>query len=190
MTQTDLSSYLHTAPHRKDSMLKRMLWFYINAIIFKTSYFPSSKFKVQLLRLFGATIGKSVVIRSGVNIKHPWLLHIGNYSWIGENVWIDNLVNVYVGANTCISQGAFLLTGSHNYKDPAFGLITGNIHVEEGAWIGARAIVNQGIRVGSHAVLAAGAVATKDLDAWTIYQGNPAIKIRSRNISSSQILIK
>jgi len=182
MNQTDLSNYLHSAAHRKDPILKRILWFYINAFIFKTSWLPFNWPKVQLLRLFGASVGSAVIIRPGVNIKHPWLFHIGNHSWIGENVWIDNLVSVHIGNHVCVSQGALLLTGSHNYKDPAFGLITAPIILEDGVWIGARTIVNLGITAGSHAVLAAGAVATKDLDPWTVYQGNPAFKIRSRSI--------
>lgn len=182
MNQTDLSSYLHNAAHRKDPILKRTLWFYINAVIFKTSLLPFSWPKVQLLRFFGASIGKSVTIKPCVNIKHPWLLHIGDHSWIGEKVWIDNLVSVHIGSHACISQGALLLTGSHNYKDPAFGLITGSIILEDGVWIGAGTVVNLGITAGSHAVLTAGAVATKDLDSWSVYQGNPAVKIRSRII--------
>lgn len=182
MNRTDLSTYIHAAPHRKYNRIKRILWFYINAIIFKTALFPSSRLKVQLLRLFGAHIGKRIVLRPGVNIKHPWLLQVGDHSWIGENVWIDNLVSVHIGSHVCISQGALLLTGSHNYKDPAFGLITGNIILEDGVWIGAKAIVNQGITAGSHAVLSAGSVATKNLEPWFVYQGNPAVKIRTRTI--------
>lgn len=181
MNRTDLSTYKHTAAYRNDNFLKRGLWFYINALIFKSALFPSSKLKVQLLRLFGARVGKQVVIRPGVNIKHPWLLQIGDHSWIGENVWIDNLVSVRIGSNVCISQGGLLLTGSHNYKDPSFGLITGSINLEDGVWIGAKAIVNHGITAGSHAVLSAGSVANKNLEPWTIYQGNPAVKIRIRS---------
>lgn len=182
MNRTDLSTYIHAAAHRNDNMIKRVIWFYINAIIFKTSLFPSSRLKVLLLRLFGAQVGKRVVIRTGVNIKHPWLLEIGNHSWIGEDVWIDNLVSLNIGSHVCLSQGALLLTGNHNYKDPAFGLITGSIILEDGVWIGARAIVNQGITAASHSVLSAGSVATKNLEPWSIYQGNPALKIRTRLI--------
>lgn len=180
--QTDLSAYIHSAPHRRYSSIKRVLWFYINAWVFKTSIIPSSRVKAGLLRLFGAQIGHRVVIRPGVNIKHPWLLSVGDYSWIGENVWIDNLVEVSIGNHVCLSQGSILLTGSHNYKDQAFGLITGPVILEEGVWIGAGAMVTHGLTLFSHAVLTAGSVATKNLAAWSVYQGNPAISIRPRFI--------
>ena len=135
-----------------------------------------------MLRLFGAKIGKEVEIKPCVNIKYPWWLTIGNEVWIGENVWIDCLIPITIGNNVCISQGAILLTGSHNYKRPTFDLITKEVILEDGVWIGAFAVINAGVVAASHAVLTSGSVATKNLEAYSIYQGNPAVKIRSRII--------
>lgn len=162
--------------------MKRLLWLYTNSLFFKTNLVPISRFKVFLLRLFGAKIGRHVTIKPCVNIKYPWLLTIGNNTWIGENVWIDCLVNITIGANVCLSQGALLLTGSHNYKKTTFNLITGSVVLEDGVWIGAQAIVNHGITVASHAVLTAGSIATKNMEAYSVYQGNPAVKVRPRVI--------
>ena len=64
---------------------------------------------------------KGVVIKPNVKIKYPWNLYIGNNSWLGEKVWIDNLDIVSVGNNCCISQGAYLLTGNHDYRSEYFG---------------------------------------------------------------------
>jgi putative colanic acid biosynthesis acetyltransferase WcaF len=89
---------------------------------------------------------------------------------------------VTIGSNVCISQGAVLLTGSHNYKKTTFDLLTGHVVLEDGVWIGAGAIVNMGVTAASHAVLSSGSVATKNLDPYTIYQGNPAVKVRQRII--------
>ncbi|WP_183578574.1 WcaF family extracellular polysaccharide biosynthesis acetyltransferase [Mucilaginibacter sp. X5P1] len=183
MQQTNLSAYNNYPFHPGGNPLKRIVWFYINAVVFKTSLLPVNSIKVFLLRLFGAKIGNNVTIKPCVNIKYPWFLTIGDETWIGENVWIDNLVMITIGANACLSQGALLLTGSHNYKKSTFDLITGSIILEDGAWIGAQAIVNQGITVASHAVLTSGSVATKDLAAYAIYQGNPAVKVRERIIN-------
>jgi putative colanic acid biosynthesis acetyltransferase WcaF len=180
MQQTNLSAYNNFPYHPGGSLFKRTAWFYINAVLFKTSMIPFSGLKVYLLRLFGASIGKGVNIKPGVNIKYPWLLSIGDHSWIGENVWIDNLVTINIGKNVCVSQGALLLTGNHNYKVPAFNLMTGQITLEDGVWIGAGAIVNQGITASSHSILTAGSIATKNLEPYFIYQGNPALKTRPR----------
>jgi putative colanic acid biosynthesis acetyltransferase WcaF len=182
MQKTDLFSYNNSPYHPGAPVLKRVLWHYINAFVFKTSLFPVYWIKNTLLKLFGAKIGSEVEIKPCVNIKHPWFLTIGDEVWIGENVWIDSLVMVTIGSNVCISQGAVLLTGSHNYKKQSFDLITGSIVLEDGVWIGAGAIVTQGIVAATHAVLTAGSVATKNLDPYTVYQGNPAVKIRLRNI--------
>jgi putative colanic acid biosynthesis acetyltransferase WcaF len=182
MKQTNLESYNNYPYHPGDSTLKRILWHYVNAFVFKSSLFPVYGLKAAILRLFGAKIGSQVEFKPGVNIKYPWHLNIGNEVWIGENVWIDCLVPIYIGNNVCISQGAVILTGSHNYKKASFDLITGSVTLEDGAWIGASAIINQGITVGSHAVLTTGSIATKNLEPYSIYQGNPAVKIRDRVI--------
>ena len=163
-------------------MLKRASWHMISAA-FLNSRFPGNGFKIFLLRLFGAKIGKGVIVKPSVNIKSPWLLEVGNYSWIGEHAWIDNLVRVRIGSHCCISQGALLLTGNHDYKKSSFDLITGEIILEDGVWIGAKATVCPGITCQAHSLLMVGSVATKPLEAYGIYQGNPAVKIRERVIS-------
>lgn len=137
-----------------------------------------------MLRLFGAKIGVGVVIKPRVNIKYAWNLEIGDHSWVGENVWIDNLDRVSIGAHACISQGALLLCGNHDYSKTSFDLMVKPINVGEGAWIGARAIVTQGVNVGAHSVLAVGSVASADMAEYGIYRGNPAQKLKDRVIVS------
>ena len=145
---------------------------------------PFSRLKVGLLRLFGAKIGDNVVIKPKVNIKYPWKLTIETNCWIGENVWIDNLAEVTIEANVCISQGAFLICGNHNYKLSTFDLIVAPIILKEGCWVGAKSIVGPGVTIGSHAVLSLGSVASSDLNPYTIYRGNPAVKVKDRTISN------
>ena len=120
---SDLSKY-NNNNFKSGNILLRFLWYFINIIIFKSSLFPFNSLKLFLLRLFGCSLGKGVVIKPNVNIKYPWKLSLGNYVWIGEQVWIDNLDNVTVGNHVCISQGAILICGSHDYKKPSFDLIT------------------------------------------------------------------
>lgn len=120
-----------------------------------------------------------------VNIKYPWYLTIGDNTWIGEQVWIDNLIEVTIGSNVCISQGAMLLTGNHDYSSVSFDLKVGSIVLEEGVWIGAKSVVCPGVTCASHAVLSVNSVATKNLLAYQIYQGNPAKLVRERNIQEA-----
>jgi putative colanic acid biosynthesis acetyltransferase WcaF len=159
-----------------------ILWLIVNILFFKTSVYISSKAKVYILKKFGASIGKRVVIKNSVNIKQPWLLKIGDNCWIGENVWIDNIAWVVIGKNVCLSQGAYLFTGNHDYKKQSFDLITGKISIEDGVWIGAHAIVCPSVTCRTHSILAVASVATHNLDEYGIYQGNPAIKKRRRII--------
>ena len=182
MTQVDLSKYDNSSYNPGKNFIIRVLWYYTNLLFFNNGWFPFSKLKVFLLRLYGAKVGKGVVIKPSVNIKYPWRLKIGNYVWIGENVWIDNLADVEIGNNVVISQGAMLLTGSHDYSKVSFDVIVGKIILEDGVWIGAKSIVYPNITCKTHSILGVNSVAIKDLDAYFIYQGNPAIKVSKRII--------
>ena len=162
--------------------IRRLAWFCVNAIVLQCPLNPFSSVKVLALRLFGAKIGSGVVIKPAVNVKYPWRLKIGDRVWIGERVWLDNLDTIEVGSDCCISQGAYLCTGNHDWSDAAFGLIVKPIVVEDGAWIGARATVLPGVTIRTHSVAGAGAVISHDTEPYTIWQGNPAIMVKQRQI--------
>ena len=179
--KTDLSKY-DNSWYQPGSKVKRLLWYFINELFLKWSLNPSSTLKVFLLKAFGAKIGEGVVIKPGVNIKYPWKLTVGNHCWIGEGVWIDNLDQVTLEDHVCISQGAFLLCGNHNYKLSSFDLMTAPIILKEGSWVGAKGIVGPGVTMKSHSVLSLGSITTKNLEAYGVYRGNPAVKIKEREI--------
>lgn len=180
--RTDLHLYDNTWYNPGGGSLKRVLWYFANILFLMNPLNPISSVKIRLLRCFGAKIGKGVVIKPSVNIKYPWNLSIGDYTWIGENVWIDNLVQVTIGSNVCVSQGAMLLCGNHNYKKSTFDLMVGKIVLENGCWVGAQSVVCPGVTLHSHAVLGVASIANKNLDAYTVYQGNPAQMVRKRII--------
>lgn len=178
---TDLSRY-EKSYSPGVSVFRLLAWYYINIFFFKSDLFPFNKLKIILLRTFGAKVESNVVIKPNANIKYPWNLSIGENTWIGENVWIDNLGKVEIGRNCCISQGALILCGNHNYLKSTFDLIVGDIILEDGVWIGAKSVVCPGVKCCSHSVLCVNSVATKDLESFGIYQGNPANFIRKRFI--------
>ncbi|WP_299396346.1 WcaF family extracellular polysaccharide biosynthesis acetyltransferase [uncultured Gelidibacter sp.] len=181
--KTDLSKY-DNSWYLPGSFFKRLSWYIINELFLRNPLNISSGLKVFWLRLFGANIGKGVVIKPHINIKYPWKLNIGNHCWIGEDVWIDNLDTIIIEDNVCVSQGAFLICGNHNYKKTSFDLMIGAIILKEGCWVGAKSIVGPGVTMGSHSVLSLGSVASDNLEALGIYRGNPAIKIKLRTITN------
>lgn len=166
-----------------DYKLRKFLWYFVNSFILQSRLFPVSSLKVFILRLFGAKIGKGVNIKPQVYIKYPWRLEIGNHVWIGEKVWIANESLVIIGNNVCISHEVLVLCGGHSYSKQAFDVYNYPIVIEDGVWLGAQSTILGGITISSHAVLALKSVANTDLEAYSIYRGNPAVKIKDRNIS-------
>ena len=151
------------------------LWYVCKCVFFLSAIPWPSGLKCGLLRVFGAKIGKGVVIKPRVNIHLPWRLEVGSHSWIGEEVFILNFDPVRIGAHACVSQRAFLCTGNHDFRDPEFAFRSGPIGVGDGTWIGAAVFVAPGVNIGDEAVVSAGSVVCKDLPAGMICFGNPAI---------------
>ena len=180
MVSPDLRTYDNSWYKPGRSFLVASLWFFVGLPIVRSKINPLSGLRRSLLRAFGAKIGEQVEIKPGVQVKYPWLLTVGDHSWIGENVWIDNLVPVTIGSNVCISQGAYFCTGNHDWSDPSFGLIVKPITVADGAWVGAKSIISPGVEIGKCGVAAAGSVVTKTIPAYEIHAGNPAQFSRRR----------
>ncbi len=162
----------------------RALWLIAEAIIFLNPLITSYRIKRRLLRLFGSQIGSGVIIKPNVHIKYPWRLVAGNNVWIGERSWIDSMEDVTLGDSVCVSQGAYLCTGNHDWTDPGMRLAPRPIVVEPGAWIGAFVCVAPGIRVGQEAVLTLGSVLQQDAEPGGIYSGNPATRTGTRRLQT------
>lgn len=181
----DLGAYTSGGFVRGRPLVVELLWIVLQAM-FVSSFLPGNWHRRFLLRAFGARIGARVVLKPGIRVKFPWRLTVGDNSWIGELAWIDNLAEVNIGQDCCVSQGAYLCTGSHNWSQPGFDLITGPITLEPGAWVAARAYVGPGVTLHRGAVLGLGGVAGRDLDPWTIYAGVPAVAVKQRTIAGAE----
>jgi putative colanic acid biosynthesis acetyltransferase WcaF len=181
--QVDLSSYRPVDFVRGAGFIKESSWLLTSFLLFQLCPISLSGLKSWLLRQFGARIGRGVVIKPRVKITFPWKLEVGDYTWLGEECWLLNLDRIVIGSNACISQRAFLCTGSHDYRRTTFDLIVKPITVEDGAWIGANSWVGPGVTVGTHAVLTAGSVAVRKLEPRCVYQGNPAVMAKQRVIA-------
>jgi len=170
----DLSRYNNAAFDRGVSVWKEALWRLCQGLFFQPLWHMPSGFRVFVLRLFGAKIGKRVVVRAGVNISFPWRLELGNDVWLGEEVMILSLAPVRIGSNVCISQRAYLCTGSHDHKKESFDLKTAPINVGSGCWIAAMSFVGAGVTLGENARVGAGAVVLKNVPAEAFAVGVPA----------------
>ena len=166
--------------------IKEGLWILCKCLFFLNPFPWPSAFRVALLRLFGARLGTNVVVRSGVNISFPWRFVTGSHVWLGEEVFILSLATVTLGSHVCISQRAFLCTGSHDWKSEAFDLKTQPIVVEDQVWIAAQAFIGPGTQIGQGSLVGAGTVLMKDVPPHSLAMGNPAtIDPKPRVINSN-----
>jgi putative colanic acid biosynthesis acetyltransferase WcaF len=150
----DLGAYAPPVIPGNRSLAWRAAWYLVNAFLFQGAILgliPSAG-KAAILRAFGARVGKGLVCKPRVTIKYPWFLELGDHVWLGERVWIDNHCLVRIGSNVCISQGAYLFTGNHDWNDPRFRFFCAPIEIGAGCWVGS------GIRVEPGAVLDPGTV--------------------------------
>jgi len=162
------------------SVIVQTFWFCLGSPLLAARWLPGSAWRVCLLRAFGARIGIGCRLKPGLRIKFPWRLEVGESCWLAEDAWLDNLAPISLGDRVCISQGAYLCTGNHNFRVPGFELRLGPITIGSDAWIAARAVIAPGTRVGSGAVVALGAVVSGAVPAGTIVRGNPAVVVGQR----------
>lgn len=170
----DLSAYDNAQYHPGRGYFAQALWFFVGCPLVRSRVNALYNVKVAILRMFGAHIGSHVVLKPGVHVKYPWRLRIGDHCWIGENAWLDNLGQITLGDHVCISQGAYLCTGSHSWTDPRFRLIVKDINLLHGSWVGAQSVICPGVALGVGAVAAAGSVVTRDIPDFQVHAGNPA----------------
>src|SRR5580658_1744433 len=181
-SQIDLSVPDNTELVRGAPLLVEAAWYFCGLPLLRSHWMTSSSFRSRLLRLFGAKIGKGVYIKPGLRVKFPWYFEVGDHTWLGEDLWVDNLAQVTIGPHCCISQGAYLCTGNHDWSAPDMRLFRKPIRCERGSWVGARSLVCPGVTRGAGAIAAAGSVITRDVPAMEVHAGNPAGFVRRREL--------
>lgn len=180
LSRVRLDLFVSTGLDREASKLVEVSWYLVKILFFLTAFPFPSLFKTTLLRIFGAKVGKGLVIKPRVNIHFPWKLTIGDNVWIGEEAFLLNFEPLNIGSNVCISQRAFLCGGNHDYRDPAMPYRNGPITLSDGSWIGASVFVGPNVTVGVDSVLVAGSVVTKNIPKDRIFRGNPAVEVGKR----------
>ena len=181
MTQTDmhtqtpprsLRSFTGAGYDKGRNVLWQAAWFATLNLVFMKWWLPP-RLRPPILRAFGATVGERVLIRHRVRVQWPWKLTIGDDCWIGEGAWLLNLERVALDHDVCVSQEAFLCTGSHRHSDPAFGFDNAPIIIGAGAWIAARATVLRGTTVLPATLVPAGSTRTRHIVQPRVSPENP-----------------
>ncbi|MDX1760557.1 MAG: putative colanic acid biosynthesis acetyltransferase [Christiangramia sp.] len=181
MNQVDLSSYKNSLSRK--NQIARFLFTIIWAVAARP--LPRSvgrKWKIFILRRFGAKIHGTANIYSSVRIYMPWNLEMGPFSCLAPEVDCYNVAKVSIGANSTISQKAYLCAASHDISKSTNPLITAPIVIKEQSWIGASTYIGMGVTIGEGAVVGATASVYKNVEPWTIVGGNPAKFIRKREL--------
>jgi putative colanic acid biosynthesis acetyltransferase WcaF len=187
----DTKDHLTRPSYSLANRAARLLWSVVYTLFFR----PSPRFfhgwRRFLLRRFGAQIGPGCRIYSKASIWAPWNLYCEDVVLVADGAVIYNPKPIRLGSHVVVSQEAYLCGASHDYNNPAFPVISEEIHIEGHAWICARAVVQMGVRVGEGAVLALGSICAKDLEAWTVYAGVPAKALKKRvNILQEKNLVE
>ncbi len=165
-------------------MSKPIKYIYYPVVLFGNVFvnkIPSRHLRKWFYKILGAKIGKNTVIYRRTDVLFPKGLELANNIAVGWFADLDARGGITVGDNTNISSHAKLITGSHNIDDPEFKASFLPINIGHHCWIGTGAIILQGVTIGDGAVVAAGAVVTKDIPAFEVWGGIPAKFIRKRN---------
>lgn len=175
-----LNRYSQAGYERGKNGAVLLLWWFVQATLFRCSPQPMYGFRRWLLRLFGASVGRGVKIRPTAIVTYPWKVAIGDHSWIGDRAELYSLDRIDIGAHCVVSQRSYLCTGSHDMADPAFPLLVKPVRLEDGAWVASDVFVHPGVTIGAMAVAAARSTVVRDIPAEEVHAGLPARFLKRR----------
>jgi putative colanic acid biosynthesis acetyltransferase WcaF len=167
-------------PYTTGEYVRRLAWQLVQATVYRWAPRRAYGWRRMWLRAFGARIGHGVRIRPRVTVFHPWLLDVGDFCGLAEDVVVYNLGPVTIGRQTAISQGAYLCAGTHDHTRPDLPLLQPPVRIGAGVWVAAQAFIGPGVTIGDNAVIAARAVVVQDIPPGVIAAGNPAAVVKRR----------
>jgi putative colanic acid biosynthesis acetyltransferase WcaF len=178
----DLSQFKLPENFRGRNSIIVQLWWLCDFLFFRPSPQILYSWRSFLLRLFGAKVGKNVIIRPSVKITYPWKIEIGDFAWIGDDVVLYSLGTIKIGKNAVISQKSYLCAASHNYNSLSFDIFSKPIIIEDEVWIATDVFIAPGVTVGKGAVVGARSSVFKSIEGGFIYSGNPLKSVKKRGL--------
>lgn len=176
----DLSAFKMPSGFRGRSAFVVQIWWFVEATFFRFSPQFAYGFRRFLLRLFGAKIGSSVLVRPTVRVTYPWKVTVGDNSWIGDDVVLYSLGEIVIGCNTVISQRSYICAGDHDYRDPFFSIRALAVNIGSENWIATDVYVAPGVSIGNGNVIGARSSVFKDLPNGMICLGSPCRPVKAR----------
>ena len=175
-----LDQFRQPKDFRGQSAFIVQIWWLVQTTLFAWSPQFLFGWRRWLLRLFGARVGKKVLIRPSVRVTYPWKLSIGDYAWVGDNVELYTLGEIGIGAHSVISQRCYLCTGSHDYTLPTFDIYAKPIQIAAQVWLACDVFVAPGVEIGEGALVGARSNVLHNLPGGMICYGSPARPIKPR----------
>lgn len=184
MAELDLKNYHNK--HSVKSKFVRVLWNIAWLILFRPTPRGSlfRPWRIALLKLFGANVKWSSNVLPSCRIWQPWNLTMGAYACLSENVDCYSVDEIDIDDQATVSQGVKLCTAEHDITSRTMELTYAPIHIGANAWVAGWSLILPGVTIGEGAVVAAGAVVTKDVAPWTVVGGNPAKFIKERVLNN------
>lgn len=176
----------YSSPWPKKQAILIRVWEVVWTLFVRWLPKPFYRWHVLLLKLFGCQIHGHVFIAPSCRIYAPWLLEIGNRSCLGSRSEVYNLGSVYIGERTTLAQYVYICNGTHDLSNSILPLLVGDIEIGNDVFVGAKAIILPGLKLGNGSIVGAGSVLTKNTDEFKIYAGNPAKYIKERLFKNIQ----
>lgn len=183
MPQIRLDQFDHSKVDRGRSRFVEVLWFLVKWAFFDTALPWPYGFKRTWLRLFGAQVGKGVVIRTRVYVHFPWRLSIGDHCWVGDGTQLLSIAPITMEDHAALAHEVYLAAGGHDIRSATMAPKNEPITIKSGVWVATRAFIGPGVTIHENAVVGAGAVVTSDVEPNAIVTGNPAKAVREREIN-------
>ncbi len=174
------------SPHGAGNRLARMLWGVVYVLLFRISPRPFQRWRVMLLRLFGARVSFRARVHPRARIWAPWNLEMEEYATLGDHVDCYCVDTIRIGAHTVVSQYCYLCGATHDFEKSKRPLIARPITLEGGVWLAADVFVGPGVTIGEGTVVGARSSVFEDLPPWKICHGTPAKPVRDRVITSDE----
>lgn len=182
----DLSKFNVPLGFRGRGVIQVQLWWLVQGSIFRWSPQFMYGFRRFLLRLFGARVGRGVLIRPSATFTYPWKIDIGDFAWIGDDAVLYSLGRISLGAHSVVSQRSYICAGTHDAALESFDILSLPVVIEDQVWIASDVFVSPGVTVGAGAVVGARSTVLKDLPSGYICVGYPCVPIRRRQRKCSQ----